>query len=180
MKLIIMSTESFDFKIREKLEEISADLIHLHSTRLFDNLVMNKNWQSKPVTRLMFFDMITYTSMGDQDLAIDGLRVSEEMLDDIDDLLWVYDYSTRMKIILPLLFQIWRLGFITTKRLLDHGEPSANGGHPCTNMITGTRFLARSFVNLYSNAAIDERVEFLGLLTEILNDICLNLNASLK
>ena len=96
-----MSTESFDFKIREKLEEISADLIHLHSTRLFDNLVMNKNWQSKPVTRLMFFDMITYTSMGDQDLAIDGLRVSEEMLDEIDNLLWVYDYSTRMKIILP-------------------------------------------------------------------------------
>ena len=179
----MVATDTFDFKIRDKLRETCEDksnIVHLSNNRLFDNLKLDKDWKSERVTTLMFLDMIAFTSMGDQDMAIEGLHASEEFLDEVQVMLAMVNYNTRMKTILPLLIQIWRLGFITTKHLLDHEEPIDNEANPCRTIISGTRFLTQHFVNAYLHASFQDKVDFLESFSKFLNDICLDKNESLK
>ena len=96
-----MTDGVFDFKIREELRKM---------TEFKDLTIRWSLWTRKdvPVTLDMLIDIITYYSKGDLDLAIRGLRSSEQFLARSAG----RDVYTEAR---DLLVEVWRSAFISTR-----------------------------------------------------------------
>ena len=114
-----MSDEKdFDFKVREELKKRFEYKI------LRSNLLdaMHETETGEKVTGDMLIDMITFCSKGDLDLAIRGLQESERMVSRCWFFLRSYNNHFRIGRATELLIEIWRLGFIKSKCVLDWNE----------------------------------------------------------
>ena len=86
----------FDFKVRDELKKMTE----------FKSL--SKMWPSSLITEKeeqvtvdMFIDMIVYNSKGDRDLAIMGLRSSNQYLDTLDHLPTYYREACQLLLRCP-------------------------------------------------------------------------------
>ena len=115
-----MSNEKdFDFKIRDELKKRFEYKI-LRSD-LTDMKIHTET--GDPVTGEMLIDMVAYCSQGDMDIAIRGLQASRQLISRCCfPFLRSYNRYLRLARANRLLFEIWRLGFIKTKYLLDWNE----------------------------------------------------------
>ena len=119
-----MMERNFDFKIRDKLKKLKRKEYKNLGSHIMDAKLTSEN--GEPVTAGMIIDMITYISRGDEDLAIRAFRASKDLIDICYTTLWALDYNVRMSFSYKLVYEILRLGFVTTKCVLDwnyHPQP---------------------------------------------------------
>ena len=114
----------FDFKLREELRKMSG--LRFLRNDYFGSAIV-RSQKGKVVTMDMVLDMIVYSSKGDKDLAVRGLRRSKEFvercrifLDDLED--EILDFDSRHQTY-QLLIEIWTLCFQGTKLDLDFQVP---------------------------------------------------------
>ena len=110
----------FDFKLREELRKMSE--LRVLRNDYFGSAIV-RSQKGKVVTMDMVLDMIVYSSKGDKDLAVRGLRRSKEFvercrifLDDHED--EILDFDSRHQTY-QLLIEIWTLCFQAAKMVLD-------------------------------------------------------------
>ena len=112
-----MKEDTFEFKIRDELK-MMAEYTDLQSALSKLTRVTRFKEEAaalhKSVSIEMIIDMIVYCSRGDMDLAIKSLRTSSKF---VARCVKFYDSNYYA---CNLLLQIWKLGFITTRSLLDH------------------------------------------------------------
>ena len=126
-----MANGDFDFNIRDELKRMPE----------FSCLRAGASWvdSCKTVTGDMMVDMITYCARGDLDLAIRGLRLSKQFADACVTTLQLEDDGSHGHYILmdtfSLLFEIWRLAFITTKCVLDYDWEEAKLQTPAVTVL---------------------------------------------
>ena len=112
-----MKEDTFEFKIRDELkmmaefQDLQSALSKLTRVTRFKEEAAALH---KSVSIEMIIDMIVYCSRGDMDLAIKSLRTSSKFVARCVKFYDSYYYACN------LLLQIWKLGFITTRSLLDH------------------------------------------------------------
>ena len=111
----MVAEKDFDFKIRDELKKRSEYTI-LRTDLLRAGITTETG---EHVTGEMIVDMVTFCSKGDLDLAILGLRESQQFV--IRCLLFLRPLPYYLRVIkaTKLLFEIWRAGFATTKCVLD-------------------------------------------------------------
>ena len=105
----------FNFKVRDELKKM-PEFYDLHHN--ISNAKLSTEAGSI-VTCDMMIDIITYCSKGDLDLAISGLRNSQQFVHRCKLFLRSFSLSCRTVRAIRLLFEIWKHGFITTKCVLD-------------------------------------------------------------
>ena len=108
---------NFDFKIRDKLKKLKRKEYNNLGSHILHAKLTSEN--GEPVTADMIIDMITYISRGDEDAAIRAFRASKDLIDICYTALWAQDYDVRMAFSYKLVYEILRLGFVTTKCVLD-------------------------------------------------------------
>ena len=114
-----MKEDTFEFKIRDELKmmagytDLQSALSKLTRVTRFKEEAAALH---KSVSIEMIIDMIVYCSRGNMDLASKSLRTSSKFMARCVSVKFYDSYYYACN----LLLQIWKLGFITTRSLLDH------------------------------------------------------------
>ena len=110
-----MTNNFFDFKIRDKLKKM-PEYKFLRKEYSFTPQILSD--KGRKVTLDMVIDMIVYSSRGDKELAIRGLRTSKDFVERCSDFLQHHSHFPR-HYSFKILIEIWTTGFLATK--IFHG-----------------------------------------------------------
>ena len=141
--------EHFDFKVRDELKRMPEydDLRHNISS------VNVSTEAGSIVTSDMMIDMITYCSKGDLDIAVSGLRNSQQFVHRCKLFLRSFSSPCQMFNATKMVFEIWRLGFINTKCVLDWNW------HLGEHLLPSHRILEQEIASMDAMEVLNQPVE---------------------
>ena len=148
----------FDFKMRDKLKKMFEYWIFRRNL----SHAMITTETGVTVTAQMLVDMITFCSQGDLNLAIRGLQASRQLVTRVvSPFLRQYICCIRYAKGIKLLFEIWRLGFIRTKCVLDWNENFGEQNVPPHRLLEQQITAMNNLINQV-NVSSSERLEWIN------------------
>ena len=167
--------EEFDFEIRDELKKMS-EFKSLSKTWPW---MMLKWLRTQPVTVQMFIDMVTYSSRGDLDTAVQGLRTSKHFVDRCVDFLdfGLFDEQEQQRYFrrcYEWLFHIWRQEFIKTKCFIDWDYDVSDEQEPCHKVLEDEMVSINALDNL--EMGLDARLHYINDRSKVFRDGSLHYN----